>query len=60
MVQPRTGEKPTLDDLVEHCRTRLAGYKVPRELHLVDEIPRQPSGKPDYPRARTIAMEVTP
>jgi acyl-CoA synthetase (AMP-forming)/AMP-acid ligase II len=59
VVQPRPGERPTLDDLVEHCRTRIAGYKVPRALQLVDEIPRQPSGKPDYPRARTIAMEVT-
>ena len=48
-----TAHVPTLDELVEHCRTRLAGYKVPRELHLVDEMPRQPSGKPDYPRART-------
>jgi acyl-CoA synthetase (AMP-forming)/AMP-acid ligase II len=59
VVQPRPGARPTLDDLVEHCRTRIAGYKVPRALQLVDEIPRQPSGKPDYPRARTIAMEVT-
>ncbi len=58
VVQPRAGEAPTLDELVEFCRTKVAGYKVPRELHLVDEIPRQPSGKPDYPRARAIAMEV--
>jgi acyl-CoA synthetase (AMP-forming)/AMP-acid ligase II len=59
VVQPRAGEQVTLDELVEHCRTRIAGYKVPRALHVVDEIPRQPSGKPDYPRARTIAMEAT-
>jgi hypothetical protein len=26
----------------------VAGYKVPRELHVVDEIVRSPSGKPDY------------
>ena len=58
VVQPRASTKPTLDDLVEHCRTRIAGYKVPRGLHLVDEIPRQPSGKPDYPRARRLAMDV--
>jgi 3-oxocholest-4-en-26-oate---CoA ligase len=63
VVQPRASTQPSLDDLVEHCRTRIAGYKVPRALHLVDEIPRQPSGKPDYPRARQLAidaMEVTP
>ena len=44
-----------LDELVAHCRTKIAGYKVPRELHLVDQMPRHPSGKPDYRRARAVA-----
>ena len=55
VVQPRPGEVPTLDELDTHCRTKVAGYKVPRELHLVDEMKRQPSGKPDYPWARALA-----
>ena len=38
----------TLDDLADHCRTRLARYKAPRELRLVDEIGRTASGKADY------------
>lgn len=59
VVEPRHGETPTLDELIEHCRTRLAGYKVPRQLHLVDEVPRQPSGKPDYQRAREVAEEIS-
>ena len=33
----------------------VAGYKVPRELHVVDKIERSPSGKPDYPWAKRIA-----
>jgi 3-oxocholest-4-en-26-oate---CoA ligase len=57
VVQPRPGEVPTLDELADHCRTRLARYKAPRQLHLVDEVPRQPSGKPDYTRARTVTEE---
>lgn len=28
-----------------HCRERLAGYKVPREIRLLDELPRNPTGK---------------
>ena len=28
-----------------HCRDRLAGFKVPKELHLRDDLPRNPSGK---------------
>jgi acyl-CoA synthetase (AMP-forming)/AMP-acid ligase II len=55
VVQPRAGVELTLEQLQEHCRNYLAGYKVPREVHLVAAMPRQPSGKPDYPRARRIA-----
>ena len=32
-------------DLIAHCRERLAGYKVPRGLHLVDALPRNAAGK---------------
>ena len=55
VVQPREGREPTLDDLDAHCRELIAGYKVPRELHLVPAIERSPSGKPDYPWATRIA-----
>jgi fatty-acyl-CoA synthase len=48
IVQPRPAREPTLEDLVAHCRTVIAGYKVPRQLHLVDAIGRTPSGKADY------------
>ena len=57
VVEPRPGTTPTLEDLVEHCRTKVAGYKVPRQLHLVARMPRHPSGKPDYRRARAVAEE---
>ena len=36
---------PTLDELREHCRERLARFKAPRELIIVDALPRTPSGK---------------
>ncbi|MFP6626593.1 MAG: acyl-CoA synthetase [Deltaproteobacteria bacterium] len=55
VVAPRSGCEPTLDSLADHCRTRLAGYKVPRQLHLVAEVLRSPSGKPDYRWARDTA-----
>ncbi|MEY2568407.1 MAG: 3-oxocholest-4-en-26-oate---CoA ligase [Actinomycetota bacterium] len=56
IVQTRTGDPLSLEDLQEHCRTKLAGYKVPRQVHLVARTPRQPSGKPDYPAAKRVAM----
>jgi fatty-acyl-CoA synthase len=33
------------EDLITHVRTQLAGFKVPKKVHLVDELPRNASGK---------------
>lgn len=57
VVQPRGGQTLTLESLAAHCRTTIARYKTPRELHLVDELVRQPSGKPDYRWAKSVVME---
>lgn len=57
VVQLREGQTLTLEDVDRHCRTLVAGYKVPRELHLVPQIRRSPSGKPDYPWAKNLAVE---
>jgi len=57
VVQPRAGRTPSLDALGAHCRSRLAGYKHPRSLYLVERIERSPSGKPDYPWAKALAAE---
>ncbi|MGI8710096.1 MAG: acyl-CoA synthetase [Acidimicrobiales bacterium] len=66
VVQPRHLDvPPALDALVEHCRARLARYKVPRHLVVVEEIVRSPAGKPDYPwaaeaaRTSMIALDVS-
>ncbi|MEM7218946.1 MAG: acyl-CoA synthetase [Pseudomonadota bacterium] len=33
------------DDLLDHSRAHLAGYKVPRSIDFIDEMPRLPTGK---------------
>ena len=33
------------DELIELCRSQLAKFKVPREVTVIDELPRNPSGK---------------
>ncbi|MGC4979219.1 MULTISPECIES: acyl-CoA synthetase [unclassified Streptomyces] len=48
--------RPSLDDIQTHCRARLAGYKVPRQLVITDSIQRSPSGKADYRWAREVAV----
>ena len=57
IVTPREGAQLTLDDVQAFCRDRLARYKLPRQLHVTDEIPRTPVGKPDYRWAKRIATE---
>ncbi len=57
LLQPRPGREPGLEELREHCRTRIAGYKIPRQVLLVDEVPRLPNGKPDYRSAKEQAKE---
>jgi len=59
IVQPRPGTNPSLDDVQAHCRAKIASYKVPRQLVLLDEIVRTPVGKPDYRWAKATATTAT-
>jgi acyl-CoA synthetase (AMP-forming)/AMP-acid ligase II len=64
---PRWGERVTAvvrlagdiseDELIEYCKSQLAGYKVPRSIVVVDEVQRSPVGKADYAWARERAMK---
>jgi acyl-CoA synthetase (AMP-forming)/AMP-acid ligase II len=41
----RTSEEVTAEELVAHCRRSLAGYKCPKRVDFVDELPRTATGK---------------
>lgn len=41
----REGATANAHELREHCRVRLAAYKVPREIRIESELPRAASGK---------------
>jgi acyl-CoA synthetase (AMP-forming)/AMP-acid ligase II len=60
IVELREGRSLDLTSLQEHCRKKVAGYKLPRRLYFVDAIQRSPSGKPDYPWATSIIETQTP
>ena len=47
---------PTLEEMSGHVKTRLAAYKAPRELVVVDSIGRAPNGKVDYKASRERAL----
>ena len=43
------------DELIAHCRTRIAGYKAPKRIFRVEEFVRSPNGKSDYQWAKATA-----
>lgn len=44
-VSLRTDQEVTAQELRDHVRTQLAGYKVPKQVQFVDVIPKSPVGK---------------
>ena len=57
-VVPRPGAEVTPVGLLGFARERIAGYKLPYAIHIVDELPTLASGKPDRraltARSRTL------
>jgi len=41
----RNGERATEEEIIAHCRARLADYKCPKTVALVEDIPKGPTGK---------------
>ena len=56
VVSIREGTTLELEELRTFLRDHLSGYKLPRSLVLVDEIPRNATGKAQYPRAKEMAL----
>jgi 3-oxocholest-4-en-26-oate---CoA ligase len=54
VVSPRPGSSIEVGELLEHTRLRIAGYKVPKSVVVVDEVRRGANGKPDYRWARDV------
>ena len=45
LVIPRHGATPSAETLLAFARERLAGYKLPRSMDFVADLPRTPTGK---------------
>jgi acyl-CoA synthetase (AMP-forming)/AMP-acid ligase II len=45
IVVLRDGETATSEDVMDFCTGKLAGYKKPRSIDIVDELPKNPMGK---------------
>ena len=56
-VAPRPGEMLTGEEIIEHCQERLARYKVPKYVKIMDSLPKSPAGK--ILRRRLREMKIT-
>jgi acyl-CoA synthetase (AMP-forming)/AMP-acid ligase II len=59
-VALKPGPSASADELIEHCRARLARFKVPKDIVFVDALPRNPSGKVLKRELRMDFTEDTP
>jgi acyl-CoA synthetase (AMP-forming)/AMP-acid ligase II len=50
---------PSEAQIQEHARTKVAGYKVPKEIFVVDEVFRGPNGKADYKLSAQLAAKLS-
>lgn len=57
VVQPSPGASPSAEEIVAAVRDRLAGYKAPRRVTFVEQIPRSPNGKADLASARALVQD---
>ena len=52
IVSLKPGQEATAEQVVAHCKAKLAGYKVPRHVSFVAALPRNAAGKVEKPRLR--------
>ncbi|GAA0964947.1 AMP-binding protein [Acrocarpospora macrocephala] len=57
-VSLKPGVSAAPDELVEHCRARMAAYKYPRVIHLLDDLPKTTSGKVLRRELRALAAGI--
>ena len=46
LCRPQEGQPPlTADEVIAHVKSRLAGFKVPKRVEFVAELPKNSAGK---------------
>ncbi|MDQ3757566.1 MAG: acyl-CoA synthetase [Actinomycetota bacterium] len=56
LVEPAAGEVVDEDDVIGHVKGRLASFKAPKRVLVVETIGRAPNGKVDYKRLKAEAI----
>lgn len=45
VVVPKKGVVLGEKEIITHCKEKLAGFKCPKKIIIVDKLPKNPSGK---------------
>ena len=45
VIIPRSGSSVSASELIEHCRSLIGGYKIPRRIVISEELPKNSLGK---------------
>lgn len=45
VIVPAPGTAPTPEDIIEHCRKHIGGYKIPRRIEFAKALPKSAMGK---------------
>jgi len=48
------GASASVEDVIGDAKRRLSSFKLPKELLIVERVPRAPNGKADYPAAKRM------
>ena len=56
-VEPSGAAQRDAQALIDHCRSRLAGYKKPKHVIFIDTLPRNSTGKVLKNELRALAAE---
>ena len=59
LVEPHSGDTIVGEELIAHVKTRLAAFKAPKQIVVVDTVGRADNGKLDYRALKAVALERT-
>jgi 3-oxocholest-4-en-26-oate---CoA ligase len=57
VVEAEPGAEVEADDIINHVKSKLAAFKAPKHVVVVDTIGRAPNAKVDYKRLKALAAE---
>jgi len=53
IIALKPGAESSVEAVIAHCRARLAGFKVPKQVVFIPALPRNAAGKVEKPRLRS-------